>query len=434
MEEILERIIADDQERVFPDMVARDTAVREHKGNVAVVLGMRRAGKTFLCLQKIRELVRQGVARERILYVNFEDERLLPFTHQNFQQLLDVYFRMYPAVTRGEYYLFLDEPQRIEGWELFVRRLLDEQRARLFVTGSSAKLLGREIATALRGRALCTELFPLRFGEYLRFQNVQWSGGPVHGTRDRAVLTAALNDYILRGGFPEVQSGAADICRDILRGYVDVVLLRDVIERHNVSNVTALRALVRQILQAPGALFSINRFYGQLKSSGVPVAKNSLYEFITHLADAYLIYPVELHARSAKKRQVNPHKLYVADTGLLNAHGMGLTTDHGPLLENLIFMELRARGLSVDYVVTAKGREVDFLVGVEQGERELIQVSWSLEQKNTAEREIRALVEALDAGLAKSGTIITVNGATIKSGLDKRIQIVPAYRWLLAHK
>lgn len=433
MEAVLERIIADGQERAFPDMIARDTVVREHKGKVAVVLGMRRVGKTFLCLQKINELIRQGTPRQRILYINFEDERLLPFTHQNFQQLLDVYFRMYPDVTRGEYYLFLDEPQRIEGWELFVRRLLDEQRARLFVTGSSAKLLGKEIATALRGRALCTEVFPLRFGEYLRFQNVRWSGGPAHGTRDRAVLTAALNDYILRGGFPEVQTGAPDICRDILRGYVDVVLLRDVIERHNVSNVTALRALIRQILQAPGALFSINKFYGQLKSSGVPVAKNSLYEFITHLADAYLVYPVELHARSAKKRQVNPHKLYAADTGLLNAHGMGLTANHGPLLENLVFMELRARGLSADYVVTAKGREVDFLVGAEQAQPELIQVCWSLDQKDTKERETRVLTEALDAGLAKSATIITFHETTINDGLDKRIQIVPAYRWLLEH-
>ncbi len=433
METGLERIIADDQERVFPEMVARDTVIREHRGKVAVVLGMRRVGKTFLCLQKIQALIRQGVQRQRILYINFEDERLLPFKHQNFQQLLDVYFRMYPDVTKGEYYLFLDEPQRIEGWELFVRRLLDEQRARLFVTGSSAKLLGKEIATALRGRALCTELFPLRFVEYLRFQNVQWSGGKAHSTRDRAVLNAALNDYMLRGGFPEVQDGTTEICRDILRSYVDVALLRDVIERHNVSNVTALRALVRQILQTPGSLFSVNKFYGQLKSLGVPVAKNSLYEFVAYLADAYLIYPVELHTRSIKKRQVNPQKLYLVDTGLLNAHGMGLTADRGPLLENMVFMELRARGLSADYVVTTKGREVDFLAGAEQGRRELIQVCWSLDQKDTAERETRALTEALDAGLAKSATIVSFNEATKLPGLDKQIKVLPAYSWLLAH-
>lgn len=431
MQAIFERIILDDQERVWPDLVARDTVIREHTGKVAVVLGMRRVGKTSLCLQKIQELSRQGVARQRMLYINFEDERLLPFTPLHFQQLLDVYYRIYPEVTDGEYYLFLDEPQRIDGWELFVRRLLDERRIHLFVTGSSAKLLGKEIATALRGRALCTELFPLRFGEYLRFKNVRWSDGPTHGTRDRAILTAALNDYLLRGGFPEVQTGVAEICRDILRGYVDVALLRDVIERHNVSNVNALRALIRQILQAPSALFSINKFYGQLKSSGMPVAKNSLYDFIAYLADAYLIYPVELHTRSAKKRQVNPRKLYVADTGLLNAHGLGLTADRGPFLENLIYMELRSRGLSVDYVVTDKGYEVDFLAGAEQGQPELIQVCWSLEQRGADEREMRALTAALDQGLAKSGKIITFNAETSTDLADKRIQIVPAYRWLL---
>ena len=431
METIFEQIIADNQEREWPDLIARDTPIREHKGKAAVVLGMRRVGKTSLCWQKIQDLERQGVPRRRILYINFEDERLLPFAPEHFQQMLDVYYRMYPEATRGEHYLFLDEPQRIPGWELFVRRLLDERKARLFITGSSAKLLGTEIATALRGRALCTELYPLCFREYLRFQNITWSEGPGYTTRDRAILAAALEGYLRRGGFPEVQAGPEPICRDILRGYVDVVLLRDVIERHEVSNVAALRALLRQLLQAPGALFSVNKFHGQLKSMGVPVSKNSLYDFIAYLADAYLLHPVELHTRSVKKRQVNPNKMYVADTGLLNAHGMGLTANRGPLLENLVFTELRARGLSADYVVTEKGLEVDFLAGAEQGRPELIQVCWSLEQKSTAEREIRALTEALGAGLAPSGKIITFNSSAPSGWTDKRIQIVPAYRWLL---
>lgn len=431
MQTILEQIIADDQEREWPELTARDTAIREHRDKASVVLGMRRTGKTSLCWQKMRLLESQGMSRKRMLYINFEDERLLPFEPGHFQQLLEVYYRMNPEATRGEYGLFLDEPQRIAGWELFVRRLLDERRARLFITGSSAKLLGREIASALRGRALSTELFPLRFQEYLRFQHIPWSEKSGYSTRDRALLAGALEGYLRRGGFPEVQTGTEDICRDILRGYVDVVLLRDVIERHKVSNVSALRALLRQLLQAPGALFSVNKFHGQLKSMGIPAAKNSLYDFIAHLTDAYLIYPVELHTRSAKKRQVNPNKMYVVDTGLLNAHRMGLTPDHGPLLENLVFMELRARGVSVDYVVTAKGHEVDFLAGAEQGRPELLQVCWSLEHKATAAREIRAITEALDEGLAPSGKIITFHSSTPAGGTDKRIQVVPAYRWLL---
>lgn len=431
METILERIIADDQEREGPALVARNTVIREHKDKVAVVLGMRRVGKTSLCWQKMRELEREGVPRQRMLYINFEDERLLPFEPTHFQQLLDVYYRMHPEAASGIHYLFLDEPQRIYGWELFVRRLLDERRARLFITGSSAKLLGKEIATALRGRALNTELFPLRFKEYLRFQDIAWSKGTGYSTRDRALLSNALEGYLQRGGFPEVQTGSEAICRDILRGYVDVVLLRDVIERHNVSNVVALRALIRQILQAPGTLFSVNKFHGQLKSMGVPIAKNSLYDFLAYLADAYLLYPVALHTRSEKKRQVNPHKMYVADTGILNAHGLGLTENRGPRLENLVFTELRALGLSVDYVVTKNGYEIDFLAGAEQGQPELLQVCWSLEQRSTAEREIRALKEGLEAGLAPSGKIITFNTSEPKGWEDKRIRIVPAYRWLL---
>jgi predicted AAA+ superfamily ATPase len=250
-----------------------------------------------------------------------------------------------------------------------------------------------EVVRFARSCSLCVS------EKYLRFQRVAWSGGAGRSTRDRALLTSALEGYLHRGGFPEVQTGDESICRDVLRSYVDVVLLRDVIERYTVSNVTALRALVRQLLHAPGALFSVNKFHGQLKSMGIPVARNSLYDFIAYLADAYLLYPTELHTRSAKKRQVNPSKMYVADTGLLNAHGLGLTSDRGPLLENLIFMELRARGLSTDYVVTDKGREVDFLARAEQGRPEIDSSVLVLEQRPTAEREFRALKEALDSGL-----------------------------------
>lgn len=431
MNDVLERIIADGQERQWPQLIDRDTEIREHAGKISVVLGMRRVGKTSLCIQKIQSLKKQGVPSERILYINFEDERLLPFETRHFQQLLDVYFRMFPQVTQGAFYLFMDEPQRIEGWELFARRLLDEGRARIYITGSSAKLLSREIATSLRGRSLSTELFPLRFSEYLRFQTIEYAEHMERSTAGQAILGSALHSYLKSGGFPEVQAGNEAICRDILRGYVDVVLLRDVIERHNISNVSALRALVRQALQAPGGLFSVNKFYGQLKSMGVPVAKNSLYHYIDCFADAYLLYPVEMHTRSMKKRQVNPRKMYVVDTGLINAHSMGMTEDRGALLENMIYMQLRSKGLSVDYVVTDEGYEVDFLAGAEQGIPQLLQVSWSLEQANTFEREVRSLSSALDEGIAKTGNIITFDATIPHKVTDERIQIIPAFRWLL---
>jgi len=421
----------DGWERGWPDGVPRKAVVREHEGKISVVLGMRRVGKTWLCFQKMRELEEDGISRRRMLYVNFEDERLLPFSAEHFQSLLDVYFRLCPEATESAYYLFLDEPQRIPGWELFLRRVLDEGRARLFVTGSSAKMLGREIATALRGRALSTELYPLRFGEYLRFHEVAWSGKKAYSTRDRAVLSDALSGYLACGGFPEVQgadNGA--IQRDILRGYVDVVILRDVIERHKVANVAALRALIRQVFQSPGALFSVNKFYNQLRSMGVPCTKNTLYEFLNQLADAYLLYPVELRTRSAKQRQVNPRKVYVADTGLIQAYSMGMTGDHGAMLENAVFMELKSRGLSVDYVVTKSGFEVDFLAGEEQGVPELIQVCWSLDRPETADREFRAITEALDEGLAERGAVICFDSGNVKSP-DPRVAVVSAFCWFL---
>lgn len=428
MRQVLERLIDDFQERQLPEPVRREASAPEVPGKANTVVGMRRAGKTWFCFQRMRELLDAGVAKRRLLYVNFEDERLMPFSAADFQGILDAYYRKFPSLEEHRSYLFLDEVQRIEGWERFVRRVLDAEPLHVWVTGSSSKLLSSEIATSLRGRALTTEIFPYGFSEFLHAHGVD--ADPTRlGSKRRATLQHWAARYLERGGFPEVQGVDGDTARQILRSYVDVVILRDVIERHGVSNTVALRALIRHLMAAPATRFSVYKFYNTLKSQGVACTKNDLYAFLDHLGDAFLVYWAPIHSRSQRVRQVNPRKIYAVDTGLLQAMSLCLTEDRGAHLENVVYMHLRRQGWQPEYYVTGSGGEVDFVVRSDpKSPAQLIQVCWSLEDSRVRKRELGVLREAMGELRSKRATVVTWMD---ESPPDEGVEVVPAWRWLL---
>jgi predicted AAA+ superfamily ATPase len=432
MHEILSRLIDDFHERDLPDLTRRETAVVEVERKATTIVGMRRAGKTWFCFQRMSDLLESGIPIERLLYINFEDERLLPFTAADFQAILETYFAKLPDFKKQRCYLFLDEPQRIAGWEKFVRRVLDTENVSLWVTGSSSRLLGSEIATALRGRSLSTEIFPFSFREFLSFHGVKLGSPPRFGAQTRARLRKMAERYLAEGGFPEVQSIAdAETRRQIHRNYLDVVLLRDVVERYSVANVGALRSLLRHITAAPATRFSINKFYNVLRSRGVRCTKNNLYDYVDYLSDAYLVYPVPIHSRSEKSRQVNPKKLYVIDTGLLSSVSFGMTEDRGALLENLVYTHLRRQGLRPEYYVSKGGTEVDFVLQARgTAERSLIQVCWGLSEPTTRVREVRSLRMAMEELNAKRGTLLT----WLDESSEEGIEVMPVWKWLLTEQ
>jgi len=194
-------------------------------------------------------------------------------------------------------------------------------------------------------------------------------------------LQHQIGVYLTTGGFPEVQGLDAELRRHVLRNYVDVVILRDVVERYSISNVVALRALIRHIMSAPATRFSVNKFYHALRRQGVACTKNDLYAFLEYLTDAFLVYTAPTHARSEHVRRVNPKKVYAIDTGLLGAMAFHTTEDRGTLLQNLVYMHLRRQGMVPEYYTTQTGSEVDFVVLPDAGgERQLIQVCWDLDQ------------------------------------------------------
>ncbi len=429
MKEVIAQLIDDFHERKLPDLVTRNEELPEIQGKADVIMGMRRTGKTFFCYQKIQELLLAGIRPEQILYLNFEDERLLDFALADFQGIIDVYFGKYPQNRESRCYFFFDEIQRIEQWEMFIRRVLDTLNVQVFLTGSSSKLLSTEIATSLRGRSLSTEIFPFSFQEFLKAHG-HFDSCPVNfGPQVSSVLRNAVLKYLEIGGFPEVQTLDRNFRVEVLQSYIDTVLLKDVIERHKVSNVVALKHLVRQIMNQPCGKFSVNKFYNMLKSMSVKCTKNSLYEYLDHLVDAYLFYKVPIHTRSEKSRMLNPVKMYTIDTGLLNAMTFRNASNNGPFLENMAFMHLRRTGFEVEYVITKNGYETDFFARHKlSGDVKLIQVCWNMSAKETFNRELRGLHCAMRELSVDSGTIVTWDD---QASLDNNIKVVPVWKWLL---
>ena len=426
MKNVLERLIADYHERTLPDLIDRTYPRDEFAGKAIALLGMRRVGKTYLCYQWLKELIATGVPIENTVYLNFEDDRLFGFEISDCQTILDVYYSQYPEKKTEKCYFFFDEIQNVAGWERFVRRLIDTENVSIYITGSSAKLLSQEMATSLRGRSLNREIFPYDFNEYIKAKNIVIKNTQRVGEKTRMLLLNAAKQYLHEGGLPEVVGIDAHKRQEILQGYVDAVILRDVIERHNVSNSVALRNLVYHVLSSPTARLSINKFYNSLKSQGVKVGKNDLYAFIQYLADAYLIFPVPIWSRSEKSKQVNPQKIYLIDNGILSAYSTRMTQDFGALLENLVYLKLRREGIQPHYYVSKTGHEVDFVFN-HQDSVYLIQVCWDLSATQTREREIRAMKNALTEQKNAKGIVVTWDDET---RIDS-ISAIPLWQFLL---
>jgi len=274
-------------------------------------------------------------------------------------------------------------------------------------------------------------MFPFSFAEYIAASSGAHPSR-VPSSKERLKLEAACLSYMLTGGFPGVVSLDAVTQRQMLQQYLDVVILRDVIERHGVTSVPALRALVRHVIHAPATRLSINKLYNDFRSRGLSCSKNSLHAFMAHLADAYLLYQVPIHTRSERVRRANPQKVYLVDTGLLSAASADTTSDRGAMLENLVFLHLRRTGAIIEYFHGGKGIETDFVVRdpMSGAVTQLIQACWSLDSPVTRERELRGLHAAMVELGCRRGTIVSWQD---ESDLvdDNDISVIPAWRFLL---
>ncbi len=416
----------------LPQLTEREFLLPEIPNKVYSVLGMRRAGKTYFLYQIMKRHMADGVDRSRLIYFNFEDERLADISIGDLHWIPDEYYVMFPENRSEKVYFFFDEIQLVDSWERFVRRLLDTENVQIYVSGSSAKMLSREIASSLRGRSVEIIIYPYSFREYAKHHDFDFPKSlKLINSRMKSLLENLLIKYLNHGGFPEAQ-GLSQIDRQLLlQGYVSTVLFRDIVERFNVTNITVLRTLIRHLIKNPGSRFTVNKFYNHLKSQGLKVAKTTLHEYLGHLPDAFFLHTVPIHTESERKRMVNPVKPYIIDTGLLASFMLNTDQDLGHLLENSVFLELCRRYAQLSYMMTASGFEVDFFAEYRDGARHAIQVAADVSDPITRERECRALVEAhSDAPDAKLFLINLSEEATIEiNGVT--IQMVPAWKWLL---
>jgi uncharacterized protein len=434
LKEALSEKLADSLAGPFPDATRR----RIHgatglPGKVTAVIGMRRTGKTTFLHQLRQERLAGGCARECLPYVSFEDERLADLRAGHLGYLLEEYGRRVPEAAERETVTWcFDEIQAVPGWERFVRRLLDTGRTEILVTGSSAALLSREIATALRGRAWEVPLFPFSFAEALlhRGQPIPQAPDFVTGT-ERARIERAFLEWLTVGGFPEAQGLGGASREQLLRDYVDVAMLRDVVERHGVSNVAGLRWLVRHLLGNAAGLFSVEKFYAALKSQGVAISKDTVHQLLAHLEDCFLVRTVWMESISERQRMVNPRKCYPVDPGLIPVFDRSGRGSVGHVLETAVLIELERRRHTVTYVRTRGGFEVDFLARGPQGESELIQVCADASDPATAGRELRALIEAGEAHRGARRLLLTLTRDGAPADAPPEVTVQPAYEWML---
>ncbi|MCD6373220.1 MAG: ATP-binding protein [Thermococcus sp.] len=425
-EEVIAQVVMDyldlsvdgiERELNVPDDLAVNKAV--------TIIGPRRAGKTFYILQKFSRLRSEGKAA---VFFPLDDDRIYPPSLDDLSTLVKVFYELFPDAE--EKYLFLDEVQEVENWELFVKRALERDGFRVYLTGSSSKLLSREIATALRGRTLTFEMFPFSFREFLRAKG--FTPGKYISTRDEARIKAFLREYLEFGGFPEVVLlDDPFLKRKTLSEYIDVMLYRDVVERHNVKNLKAIRLFLKLLMVSFAKEFSVNKTARYMKGMGVEVSRNTLYSYFEYFEEAYLVFPLRKFSHNLKEIEKSLPKVYIIDSGLINAYFPRSGGSTGRLMENAVFLELRRREKELYYFKDGRGREVDFVV-VEDGiVSELIQVSYSLDEPETFEREVSALMSASEKLNCDSLTIINWERDDTIEVEGKKVRLLPLWKFLL---
>ena len=409
--QILKEVLLDQRAlSLKPDDVLRYQPIAEDS-EVVVLSGVRRCGKSTL-LHEIR-----STQNESDYFFNFDDERVLKFTVNDFQILTELFIELFG--TQNTYYF--DEIQNIEGWERYIRRLRD-YGSKVFITGSNASMLSRELGTHLTGRYVRKELFPFSFKEFLRFKGVDHPETGLLSTNEKSLIKGQFNVYFESGGFPAyLKSGN----KEYLKSLYESILYRDVMVRNNLTNEKELLELVYYFSSNVGKLMSYNSL---AKVVGVKNA-STISNYIAFLQDSYLIFMVNKYDVSLKKQMQNAKKGYLIDLGLLRTLAFHHTEDNGRLLENLVFLELKRRGKEIYY--HNQKRECDFVIKEKTKIVEAIQVSWSIEDEFTYKREMAGLLDAVNTNGLKEGLILTETMDREIEVEGVRVRVKPVWKWML---
>lgn len=378
---------------------------------ILIITGLRRSGKSTLLLQLRKE------SKKNNYFLNFDDNRLINFTIDDFEKLYESFLELYDE--QNIYYF--DEIQNIVGWERFVRRLHNEGK-KVIVTGSNAKMLSKEFGTHLTGRNIEIELFPFSFKEYLEFNNLKLNKNDIYDIKIQIKIKKLFNEYLNNGGIAEyLKTNNVNY----LKTLYDNILYKDVMNRYNLQNEKTLKELIYFLISNVGKKVS----YTSLKNILGVASATTIKEYINYFENTYLLFQLNKFDYSIKKQIVNPKKIYVIDNGFANNISFKFTEDRGRLLENLVFLELKRREKELYYHF--ENFECDF-IEVNKGKViYAIQVTKSLTNDDTKKREVQGLLDAMITYNLKEGLILTEDEESIEMHLDKKIVIKPIWKWLL---
>lgn len=386
-------------------------------GLIKVILGPRRSGKSVFALMMLRG--------QDFAYFNFDDELVADRKDFKSDQLMQELRLVYGSTKN----LLLDEIQNLPDWELFVNRL-HREGYNVVLTGSNARLLGRELATALTGRHIPIEILPFDFQEFLRAKNYRVDQNELRTSEKKTQLLHLLEQYLVNGGYPEV------VTKDLeVRGYLgvlfDSLLFQDVVKRHRVRFSNQMGRLGSYLVNNAASPYSARRLARKLEFN----SSHTLEKYLGYLVEAYLVFVLQRYSSKAGQRLRSPRKVYVVDNGFIAAKGVPHSPDTGQLMENLVFMELVKRGFepnqSLFYYKTRDDREVDFVLKEGSAVREMIQVCYRSTRTGTEEREVKALVRAGRELKTKHLTVLTWDEEKEVVAGSETVRFVPLWKWLL---
>lgn len=446
-----EALVREYRIRDLPKLTRRDEIIRDlpepKRFNMYhVVVGMRRSGKSFYLFQMISDLHKAGVDPDRIFYFDFSDDRLEPMSPTCGSDVIEEYYRQVPAAREQGAYLFLDEVQELGEWQGLLRRLSQNERVTLTVTGSSSKLSAGELGTKSRGRAHSHVLYPLSFAEFCRFSGRDElakgaAAGEAVSRAEQTLLVGLYDRYLVEGGFPGVFGMPSADRIEVLQGYVRDVVARDVAERHGKGDIALANQLARFALRNTGCDFSLNNLSETLSALGYKAYWGKLNDLSELMRQAYLFHVLPEFTMQLKPSSTAVPKVYAADPGLAYAVSRANQQDVGKRLETAVYLEL-ARRLAgsrdetvASWSAPAPQREkVDFVVGdaLALEPYRAYQVCADMSAARTRKRELRALGSAMNAGSLDTGTVITLDQEEELSIEEGTVLVIPAWRWSLA--
>ena len=368
---------------------------------IIIITGVRRCGKSILMRliwDKIKAV--RKLRNDQCLYINFEDERLIDYRASDLNLVLESYFEIKQPDEKEQIFLFFDEIQNIRGWEKFLNRIREDRDYKIFVTGSNATLLSKEISSQLTGRNVSIKLFPFSFREYLKAKEFIFEDREFYDISRRSKIVKLFNEFLEYGGFPEIISTQY---RPLLQEYLRNIIYRDIVIRYKIKYESGLREITNFLISNIGNILSLEKISKMVRIKNLSTIKN----YLRYLEESFLFYFIPMHSYSVRQQIYNPDKVYLCDIGIYNEMSFKFSENKGSILENLVFLELIKRDEQVFYGLNQKFGEIDFIVCKNNKVNKLIQCCYDISDKVTKKRETEALLAAMDYYNLKIGYIYT---------------------------